>query len=235
MEESRSFLKKRIKKISKSFLVLFFKKERLPFLFLATLAHAQESPEDRLRAALRDSVTQMRAAQDQAATAQSQLTQAQNDLATLKAKYGADEAKIAQLAGTAKPDEVKQMKADLAAAQQQNAALQASLGKFQGAVTQAQDSARKSDANRQIALKGLESNTQALQTCKGANAKLITLSEQVLHLYQDHGFIWVLRKSYEPFVGAAKVDLQNLVQDYDDKIHDQEYIPPRTLAGAPHP
>jgi len=195
-------------------------------LITAVPAHAQDTPEDRLRAALKQSVSEMRAAQDQAAQSQAQLTQAQNDLAALKTKFDADEAKLAQLAGAAKPEELRQAKADLAAAQQQNAALQASLEKFQGAVTEAQDFARKQDRDRQIAEKGMESNTKALQTCKATNAKLIALSEQVLHLYQDRGFLWVLRKSYEPFVGAAKVDLQNLVQDYDDKIHDQEYIPP---------
>jgi chromosome segregation ATPase len=190
------------------------------------LARADDSPEDRLRTALRQSVEQMRAAQDQAAAAQAALTQAQNDRDAYKAKLDADEAKLAQLAGTAGPDQVKQMQADLQAATQQNAALQASLAKFQGAVTQAQDFARAQDHDRQIAQRGLAANTKALQTCKDANARLIDISEQVLHLYQDHSFIWVLRKSYEPFVGAAKVDLQNLVQDYDDKIHDQEYIPP---------
>ncbi len=202
-------------------------------LFAAASAHAQDTPEDRLRAALKQSVSEMRAAQDQAAQAQAQLTQAQNDLAAMKTRYDADEAKLAQLAGAAKPEELRQAKADLAAAQQQNSALQASLEKFQGAVTQAQDFARKQDRDRQIAEKGMAANTKALQTCKATNAKLITISEQVLHLYQDRSFLWVLRKSYEPFVGAAKVDLQNLVQDYDDKIQDQEYIPPPASPGHP--
>jgi chromosome segregation ATPase len=198
----------------------------------AALAHADDTPEDRLRAALRQSVEQMRAAQDQAAQAQAQLTQAQNDLAALKQKFDADEAKLAQLAGTAKPDELKQMRANLQSAAQQNAALQASLLKFQGAVSQARDAAQQQTQARETAEKGLQSNTKALQTCKTANTKLIDLSEQVLHLYQDRSFLWVLRKSYEPFVGAAKVDLENLVQDYDDKIRDQEYVAP---ANAKHP
>jgi chromosome segregation ATPase len=207
----------------------------LPLILLAlalpTLARADDTPEDRLRAALRQSVTEMRAAQDQAAQAQAQLADAQAKLAALQAKFDADEAKIAK-APAAKPDEVKQLQADLASAQQQNAALQASLSKYQGAVTQAQQFARDKDRESQIATRGLESNTKALQTCKAANAKLIDVAEQVLHLYQDRSFIWVLRKSYEPLVGAAKVDLENIVQDYDDKIHDQEYIPPP--AGPPH-
>jgi hypothetical protein len=38
-------------------------------------------------------------------------------------------------------------------------------------------------------------------------------------------------RSYEPIIGTARVRLENLVQTYDDKIHDQEYVapaPPRT-------
>jgi chromosome segregation ATPase len=199
-------------------------------LALATVpvaGRADDTPEDRLRAALRQSVQDMRAAQDQAAQAQAQAAQAQNALAALQAKFDADEQKIAALGGTAKPDDVKQLKADLESAQQQNAALQASLAKFQGLASQAQEQAQAQARDRQTAQKGLEANSRALQTCKQANAKLIDVAEQVLHLYQDRSFLWVLRKSYEPFVGAARVDLENIVQDYDDKIRDQEYIPGR--------
>ena len=167
----------------------------------------------------------MRAAQDQSSQAQAQLAQAQSDLAAMKTKFDADEAKLAQLGGKSAAD--KQMQADLDAAKQQNAALQASLSKYEGAVQQAQDIARQKDSESQRAQAGLRSNFTALETCKTANKKLIDVSEQVLNLWQDRSFIWVLRKSYEPIVGAAKVDLENIVQDYDDKIRDQEYIPPR--------
>jgi len=197
---------------------------------LPALARADDTPEDRLRAALKQSVTEMRAAQDQAAQAQAQLADAQAKLTALQAKFDADEAKLSK-GPAVKPDEVKQLQADLAAAQQQNAALQASLSKYQGAVTQAQQIARDKDRQSQIATRGLESNTKALQTCKATNARLIDVAERTLHLYQDRSFIWVLRKSYEPLVGAAKVDLENIVQDYDDKIRDQEYVP--APAGAP--
>jgi chromosome segregation ATPase len=192
----------------------------------AGAAHADDSPEDRLRAALRQSVTEMRAAQDQAAQTQAQLTQAQTDLAALKAKFDADEAKLAQLAGSAKPSDIKAMQAELEAAKSQNAALQQGLSQYQGAVAQARDVARQKDAESRQAQAGLKSNTVALETCKATNKKLIDVSEQVLHLYQDRSFLWVLRKSYEPLIGAAKVDLENIVQDYDDKIRDEEYLPP---------
>jgi len=86
--------------------------------------------------------------------------------------------------------------------------------------------AREKDIDSQRSKAGLAANTKALETCKATNARLIDVSEQVLHLYQDRSFIWVLRKSYEPLIGAAKVDIENIVQDYDDKIRDQTYVPP---------
>jgi predicted nucleic acid-binding Zn-ribbon protein len=196
-------------------------------LVIATIAtaHADDTTEDRLRAALKQSVTEMRAAQDQASQAQAQLAQAQADLAALKTKFDADEAKIGQLSGNSAAD--KALKSEVDAAKEQNAALQSSLSKYEGAVQQAQDLARQKDAESQRAQAGLRSNFTALETCKTANKKLIDVAEQVLNLWHDRSFIWVLRKSYEPIVGADKVDLENIVQDYDDKIRDQEYIPPR--------
>jgi chromosome segregation ATPase len=247
-EASSSFLKKRTKKLllvwltrglrlarqqtSKSFLVLFFKKELLAFTCLLALvtfsARADDTPEDRLRAALRQSVTEMRAAQDQASQAQAQLAQAQSDLASTKAQLDAANAKLAELGGkqAAKPEELKALQSQLAAAQQQNALLTQGLSKFQSAVQQAQSLAREKDIDSQRAKAGLAADNKALDTCKATNARLIDVSEQVLHLYQDRSFIWVLRKSYEPLIGAAKVDLENIVQDYDDKIRDQTYVPP---------
>ena len=85
-------------------------------LLIAGAARAQDTPEDRLRTALRQSVTEMRAAQDQAAQLQAQLTQAQSDLAAMKTKFDADEAKIAQLAGSVKPSDVKAMQSQIDAA-----------------------------------------------------------------------------------------------------------------------
>ena len=198
-------------------------------VLLAVPARADDSPEDRLRAALKQSVTEMRAAQDQASTAQTQLAQAQADLTALKAKFEADEAKLAQFQGK-DANQAKQVEAALESARQQNGALQQSLSKFQGAVQQAQEMAREKDRESQRASAGLASDAKALQTCKDTNKTLIDVSEKVLHLYQDRSFLWVLRKSYEPLIGASKVDLENIIQDYDDKIRDQEYIPAHTFA-----
>ncbi len=200
-----------------------------------TNARADDSPEQRLRDALRQSVTEMRAAQDQAAQATAQVAQLQADKAALQAQV--DAAKVA-LAQAAKPDELKSAQAALDAAHAQAAQMAGDLTKWQGAYQQANAVAQSKDAESRKALQSATANARALQTCKATNTKLISLSESVLHLYETQGFRNILLKSYEPLIGSAKVDLENLVQDYDDKIHDQEYIAPVSgtePAGKGHP
>jgi chromosome segregation ATPase len=187
----------------------------------------EQSNEDRLRAALRQSVQEMRAAQDQASQAQASLTQAQTDLATTKAALDAANAKLAEAQGkpAAKPEELAALQAALRQSQANTASVQQGLTKWQGAYQQAADLARTKDAESQRAVAGMTANTRALETCKATNTKLIDVAEQVLHLYETQSFRSILLKSYEPLIGSAKVELQNMVQDYDDKIRDQEYVP----------
>ena len=71
-------------------------------LSAAGQAHAQ-SNEDRLRDALRQSVAEMRAAQDQAAQAQADLQKAQQDRAAMQAQLDAANAKLAQAKPAAPP------------------------------------------------------------------------------------------------------------------------------------
>jgi chromosome segregation ATPase len=203
---------------------------RLIYALIATtlLAHqakADETNEDRLRDALRQAVTQMRAAQDQAAQATADAQQAQNAQATVQAQLDAANAKLAATP-QAPPADLQRLKDALAAAQAQAAALQAGLAKWQAAYNTAADLARTKDEESQRTGAGLKADIKALDTCKAENAKLIDTAETILHLYQTQGFRSILLRSYEPFIGSAKVTLQNTVQEYDDAIHDQEYVPP---------
>ncbi len=193
-------------------------------MFLASHgAGAQESTEDRMRDALRQSVTQMRAAQDQAAQAQSDLQKAQADKAALQAQLDAANARLAAIPAI-KPADLDALKGQLQAAmatsagvQQQNARLQAQLTSLtEAGQTQAEQTRRTASA--------LKAAQSTLEACKSANAKLIGVSEDVLHLYESQSFRSILTKSYEPLLGLAKVKLENIVQQYDDRIHDQEFL-----------
>jgi len=192
---------------------------------VAAHAHAQESTEDRMRDALRQAVTEMRAAQDQAAQAQADLQKAQAEKADLQKQL--DAAKAAPPAPTVKPDVIASLQAQLKAAQAQLANGQQINAKLQGDVQGSLALARQKDSESRQLAAAQKAESHALDVCKATNAKLIDVSEGVLHLYESQSFRSILLKSYEPVLGLAKVKLENLVQDYDDKIQDQRYIDQR--------
>jgi septal ring factor EnvC (AmiA/AmiB activator) len=195
----------------------------LSLLAVAQAAHAQENTEDRMRDALRQSVTQMRAAQDQAAQAQADLAKAQADKAALQSQLDAATAKLAA-APAIKQSDLDALKSQLQAAQQAGASEQQLNAKLQAnleSVTAAAE-AKDEQTRKQAAI--VKATSSALDACKSANAQLIDVSEDVLHLYESQSFRAILLKSYEPILGLAKVKLQNIVQQYDDKIQNQVYL-----------
>jgi chromosome segregation ATPase len=191
-------------------------------------ARTQESVEDRMRDALRQSVMEMRAAQDQAAQAQADLQKAQADKAALQAQLDAATAKLAETSAgpAAKPADLAALSAQIKALQAQTAALQQQNAQLQARYQATSDLAHAKDDESRHSAAAAKANEAALQTCKGENTRLVDVSEQVLHLYETLSFRAILLKSYEPLIGSARVKLENLVQDYDDKIHDQEYLDP---------
>ncbi|MFI4982729.1 MAG: hypothetical protein ACHQIO_20450, partial [Nevskiales bacterium] len=71
--------------------------------------------------------------------------------------------------------------------------------------------------------------------CTTANGKLIAVANDILHLYHAQGFRALLLESYEPLLGFKKVELENMVQDYEDKIDDQRQQPGAPAAAVPVP
>ena len=193
-----------------------------------SVARAEDDPEQRLREALKQSVSEMRAAQDQAAQATAQVAQLQADKTALQAQLDAAKATLAK---AAKADDLKAAQTQL---EQTRAEAAQTEAKWRDAYEQAATVARGKDAESRKESLIANSNTKALETCKATNKKLIDAAESVLHLYESQSFRNVLLKSYEPLVGTAKVDLENTIQDYDDKIRDQEYVERATPLGAPH-
>jgi hypothetical protein len=194
-------------------------------LFFGQGAFAQEAGEDRMRDALRQAVMEMRAAQDQAAQAQADLQKAQTEKAALQAQLDAATAKISAVP-VSKPADLESLKAQLQAAEQAGSSLHQLNLKLEGDLQSATASAQAKDDQSRKAAASLKAAAATLEACKSANAKLIDVSEDVLHLYESDSFRSLLLKSYEPILGLWKVKLENIVQQYDDKIHDQEYFPP---------
>jgi predicted nucleic acid-binding Zn-ribbon protein len=208
----------------------------------ATGAGAQDaSVDDRLRETLRRMTVDLRTAQDNQATLQAQLDQSQKQrdllqqqVAALNAKLGqqpaAQAAQPAQTAASAV--EIQQLRDVVAAMKQQDASLQEGLSHWQSAYQQAAGIAREKDAeSRQLSVTA-RSATGTLDVCEAKNTKLIAVANDILHLYRAQSFRSLLLKSYEPLLGYKQVELENIVQDNEDRIRAQQYYPGEQ---PPHP
>ncbi len=207
----------------------------LAALVLPALSAAQEPVEDRMRDALRQSVTEMRAAQDQAAQAQADLARAQADKSALQAQLDAANARLS--AGSARPagrqEETAALQARLRAAEAQASGLQQQASRLQSSYQGLAEMARQREGERDAAASGLKQAAAALEACKAANTRLIAVAEEILHLYESQSFRSLLLKSYEPVLGLAQVKLENTVQSYDDRIRDLQYVPPPVAPQHP--
>jgi hypothetical protein len=189
----------------------------------APRAAADDAAETRLRETLRSTALQLRDAQNQIANLQG--AQADSDaknkaladqLALLK-KHATDDKAVADaaIAGlTAKA-------ADQAAEIEK---LKALLGKWQAAYRQVHDDAGVAEAERAKLADDkivLERRVAYLET---RNAELFKLGNEILNRYADFSLGNAISEK-EPFVGVTRVKLENLIQDYQDKLLDQKAAP----------
>ncbi len=110
--------------------------------------------------------------------------------------------------------------------------MQAGLKQWQDAYQKAADVARAKDADSKAATARDADAERKLAICTTANTKLEGVANDILHLYQSQSFRAVLLGSYEPLLGLKKVELENTIQDYEDKILDQKYRPGREPAQS---
>jgi hypothetical protein len=142
----------------------------------------------------------------------------------------------ARQAEAAKPsmseDEIARLRAET---QARVTALEAGLKQWQDAYRKAADVARAKDAESKIATARATEGERRASICSVANTKLESVANDVLHLYKSQSFRSLLLASYEPLLGLKKVELENTIQDYEDKLLDQKYRPGREPAkpGAP--
>ena len=178
--------------------------------------NAYAADDARLKETLRNLTLRLRSAETE-----------RNNLLSDKAQFEQEKKKL-----TAKADALtKQAAADKAeidtltskAGDQEKELLETkeSLGKWKAAYEQLVATARKSEAERaklageSIVLK------RKLEDRERKNAELFKLGNEILTRYEKFGLGDALA-AREPFTGLARVKLENLVQDYQDKIADQK-------------
>jgi chromosome segregation ATPase len=205
----------------------------LVFLFAIGLtpAAAQDTVEQRLRELLRRTTADLRAAQDGQAALQASLESEKQSAATLRKQVEDLTARLDEAAKNAVSEaEITRLQAKLSEADARQAALTTGLTQLRDAYQKAVDFARARDAEAKTSTALAQENGRKLGVCQAANERLETLANDILHLYQTRDFRAVLLGSYEPLLGFKKVELQNTIQDYEDKILDQKYRPERESA-----
>jgi DNA-binding HxlR family transcriptional regulator len=186
-------------------------------------ADQANSPEERLRGMLRSTMLQLRDAQNQVATLQSAQTESDKEKKALSDRL--DE--LTKQATVDKDAATKSIADLMAKVTDQNTSitqLKDALDKWKEAYNKAVEVANTKEAQRAK----FESQAILLQrrveNDEAKNLALYKLGKEVLDRYEKFGLGTAIT-AREPFVGTTKVKLENLVQDYSDKLLDQTVKP----------
>jgi chromosome segregation ATPase len=201
---------------------------------------AQATTESRLRDALRSTMQQVQDAQGQVATLQAAQAQSDKDNADLKTKIDALNAQITTLTQQSADDKAASDKA-LADLKSQNAGLTAQIAKLNDAIASwekddkqyVQLAKDKEAARAQLAVQVILLQ-RTIDDRETKNLQLFLLANEILTRYEKYGLGEAL-EAKEPFTGLTRVKLQELVQDYQDKISDQRVTPGEPPPAEPEP
>ncbi len=203
---------------------------------------AQENPQDaeltKMRQLLRDYAGKIQDAQNQAVTLQAQVTQDESDKKDLQAKIDALSAQLKAVSDQAAADkndmtrQIADLKAQTDDQKGQLDRLGLGLKQWKDAYSQAaalaatNEAARKQYALQAALLQRLVDDREA------KNLALYHLASEILTRYEKFGLGEAL-EAKEPFVGLSRVKLENLVQDYKNKLLDQAVTSGQTTATPP--
>jgi hypothetical protein len=180
---------------------------------LAASAFAQEpSLESRLREALRKTTADLHAMQDQVAAMTAERDELKTRLEVAPAPAAPPPAPAvndAELAG---------LRVALATANARNAALQSQLAAEQTTLTVRTNEARAQATTAAAAMAGAQGVVKA---CHETNEKLAKVATDILNTYKSESFRAVWLRSYEPVLGLDRVRLENIMQDFEDRLREQ--------------
>lgn len=183
-------------------------------LTLATPVTAQ-SLEDRLRDQLRSTLNELHQEQDQQAALQAAKTAAEQERDALKAQLVAAKAQFAH-AGQSEAG---------------SRAFEMEIAKYKDAYTQAAGNAQQAQADHDKLQNGLADAQKQLGLCEDKNTALVKLGKEILAAYEDFD-IGDAVGANEPFIGAKRVELENIAQGFGDRLHDGKFDP-RAIHASP--
>lgn len=181
------------------------------------LAQGGDDPTARLRAALRQATVQVRQLEDQNALLQAKQAELERGRQAAEQKAAAAEKELKALRGKGS--------ADVTALQRAADAQKDNVAKWENAYKEAATTAKARDAdakNMQTALVGLRERARLAEE---KNEKLYKLGQELLELYDKKSVLDVVG-SAEPVTKLKRVEYENVVQDYEDKLRESRVAHP---------
>ena len=177
-------------------------------LATGSLVKADPAAEAKLREALRNTMLQLRTAQ--------------NDRAALQASQAENEAKLKKLTSQVESLTKRATEGEKASAEQQIQLekFKEAVQKWEDAYKQAVDLANSKEAARAKLAADVIDLQHRVADQQSRNAAMFRTANEILTRYERFGLGDALAAK-EPFVGVTRVKLENLVQDYEDKLADE--------------
>jgi chromosome segregation ATPase len=188
-------------------------------LLVPSLFAAEDAEGARLRETLRGTVLQLRNAQTDLANAQAAQTAQADEIKALKEqlallkKNAAEDRAIAEKKTT-------ELKAKLDEQTGETARFKDAAEQIRVEYEKAVTLAKATDGKRTQLMSEVLVYERQVADLRAKNVALFRLGKEVLGRYEKVG-LGEQFLAREPFVGRTRVALENLVQDYDDKLADQ--------------
>ncbi|MEZ5327612.1 MAG: polyketide synthase docking domain-containing protein [Verrucomicrobiales bacterium] len=193
-------------------------------------AQAPSPNEDKLREALKAVTLQLRNAESEKAVAQAEKAAADQEIANFKSQTekmsvqlkALSEEKAIALDNAARTQ--TDLEARLAIKEAELMEYKKTLEKWQTAHLEISDIAKKKESERAAYAAKSAELERAVADLRSRNTELFSLGNEILERYRNFSFGKAL-SAREPFTGIMKVKLQNLMQDYQNKLLDQTAKP----------
>jgi chromosome segregation ATPase len=205
----------------------------LTALLLPSAVSAQEDGEARLREALKNVTLQLRTAQGETANAQAEAIAAEQKTKILEAKLAELEKRNAALAKQSNDDKAASEKTiaglsnRLAEREKRLVDYIAALEKWKAAYQAAAEAAKKNEAAGEQLAGEVTVLKRTIADRERKNIALFNVSNEILERYENYA-VGKSLAAKEPFIGNARVTIENQVQGYQDKILDNRLNAPST-------
>lgn len=116
--------------------------------------------------------------------------------------------------------EITQLKAELGTVKAKKSNSDGALVKSKESLREIQENLDKTLAEKQVAEASATERGRQLEQCTIKNTKLYELNGELLQRYANKGVMDAMARR-EPFTGLKRVEMENLLQDFQSKLDEQ--------------